>query len=614
MPITLYNNWRIEVLEAVHSWPNRYVISGATLGDGTFDPIVNNVQLVDGAAWVLDAQHLPPGGEWTSSDMQQEVVTGKEHVFLHLLVGAEDPLPTEDFRDIRFSCIFTGGRMIDIPYRPFAVRTSDLMQMPDGLFEARLGTYYMGVRIKNQWGMPFTASNVVDITPENRVALAEQGVQVLDDWSEEELNMLGQVHTEQGMVIGPLLPGRSRTVYFKVDVANARADKQTVEFICRNIDGMSDPENIGRKATQHIFISKIEYDSDNNDYIIDMPQGKLSLHVDEVAIDESGLRNSLRKAREEEGQGPNKPEKHDAEALREQLLRLLRGQHVDLCEIQRLLSCYCLSGDKNDAGRAAIDPYYLIFTKLGIRIEPKAPFSGQFGEIPYDDPWWKVPLALIAALLALLGGSEEAAQSAYEDEDLVIGKLHDFEKHQLDAALCKLDTSRELRFLNVLDAQSDEENQVPVEQDNLDGFVSISGNYMTEEEICILIAEAEETGDMGPLRVFKSGARTGTTFAQIADWSGGWCRCDVPREAECDDPACEVKVRFDDPERSTLFFRVAEGEDENNLISNRGDSGSVWIHFDTKRPIALNHSGKRDANTATGSLIQYVAERFNITF
>ena len=303
MPITLYNNWRLEVLEAIHNWPNRYVITGATSGGGPHDPVVGSVVLVDGPAWVLDAQHRPPGEDWTPSAMQQEVVLGQEHVNLHLIVGAEDPLPTEDFRDIRLSCIFLGGRMIEVPYRPFAVRPADLMQMPDGLFEARLGVYYMGVRVLNRWGVPFTSDNVLDITPESRAALAGQGVQVLDDWSEEELDALGQQRTPGGMVLGHILPGDSRTVYFKVDVSQARTEKHEVEFICRNLVAMADPDHVGRKAKQKIFVSRVEYDAETNEYSVDTPQGSLHLNIGEVAIDPRALRRSLRKAREERKKG-----------------------------------------------------------------------------------------------------------------------------------------------------------------------------------------------------------------------------------------------------------------------------------------------------------------------
>lgn len=607
MPITFYNNWRLEVIEAIHTWPNRFVVSGATSGNGTYEPTVGAVHLIDGPSWVLDAQHRPPGGNWTSSLMQEELVSIQGNVVLHSIVGAEDPLPTEDYRDIRISCTFLGGRMIDIPYRPFAVRTSDLMQMPDGIFEAKLGIYYMGVRVLNRWGKPFTSANVIDITPESRHALSLNGIQVLDEWTSDELDALGQELTPQGMIIGPIIPGQSKTVYFKVDVSNARTQKQTVEFICRNTEGMADPDHPGRKATQHIFISKIEYDVEKNEFLIDAPQGTLYVHIDQVAIDELAMQRSFRKAREKKrAESPRK----DQRELQRLLQELLKGEKVDICEIQRILSCYCFDSRNGESTTPSygVDPYYLILTALKLRIVPKAPYSGQFGEIPFDDPWWKVLLAIIAAILALTGGLEESAQRAYEDEDLIIGRLHDFQQHYLDAALCKINASRELHFSTVLDAQSDEENQAPV--NNLNGTISISSDFITRGEIEDLMMESDETGDLALLRVFKSGAKTGTTFAQISKWTT-WNRCELYPDP-CDDAPDQV-TKFNDPNRPTLEFEAIEGEA--NLIAFKGDSGSVVIlDDDEKRPIALLHSGNFDENTYTGSLLQYIVERFNITF
>lgn len=617
MPINLYNKWRLEVLEAIHSWENRYVISGASIGNGTYDPVVGNVQQIDGNAWQIDAQHQPPNENWVSSPMKQEVVTGMEHVNLHLIIGAEDPLPVEDYKDIRLSAIFLGGKMIEVPYRPYAVRIADLEQMPDGIFEAKLGQYYMGVRVKNIWGIPFTSDNVFDISEESRADLFQKGIQILDSWTQEELDVLGQEVTSQGIKIGHLIPEQSRTIYFKIDVTNAQAKKYEVEFICRNIKGMTDPNHSGRKTSQQIFISRMEYDSTTNSYHFDLPQGRMVLGIDKVAIDEKGYKESVKAAKNKCKKENQKP---DVKELRAMLKSLLSGKDIDICEVQRLLSCYCHSSDdgRNPKDLFCYNPYYLILTKMNLKIFPKAPYSGQFGSIPYDDPWWKVLLAIIAAILALLGGAEEGAQAAYEDEDLIIGKLDDFERHQLDAALCRIDTSRELKFRTVLDAQSDEDNVIPVIDDNLDGLIEISSDFLTKDEIDNLIMEAEESGDMSGLKVFKSGAKTGTTIAQIGEWVSPWQRCDLDEAEKELDPDCsehpEKITRFDDEDRPTLRFEVMEGGDANSLISNRGDSGSVWVHFDSKRPVALNHSGNRDNNTAIGSLLEFVADHFNITF
>ncbi len=300
-------------------------------------------------------------------------------------------------------------------------------------------------------------------------------------------------------------------------------------------------------------------------------------------------------------QSPPRSKGADIKKLKELLSSLLEGRNVDPCEIQRILSCYCSSHGK-DYSPYYYDPYYLIFTQFSARVIPRVPYSGQSGPIPYEDPLWKVLFAILAALLALLGGAEEAAQSAYEDEDLIIGTLHDYERHHLDAALCHIDTSRELKFRSVLDAQTDEDNQTTVDLGNLNGTVSISGDILSREELEDLMLDAEEIGNLDLIRVFKSGGRTGLTFAQIEDWSDAWIRDD--------------QTRFNDEDRPTLRFGVVEGSDPANLVSNKGDSGSVWIHLNSKRPIALHHSGGHEPshNTATGSLLEFIVDRFGITF
>jgi hypothetical protein len=57
------------------------------------------------------------------------------------------------------------------------------------------------------------------------------------------------------------------------------------------------------------------------------------------------------------------------------------------------------------------------------------------------------------------------------------------------------------------------------------------------------------------------------------------------------------------------------GED----VSIPGDSGSVWVHTESLRPVALNHSGSRDADDnptgdrAWASLLEDVFSALNIT-
>jgi hypothetical protein len=150
MPLRLYGPWTLEVVKAIHNWDNRYVISGAASGAGTYGAAVGEVVDVDGPAWILNAQYQERGTTlWRSSDM--EIDTAPERVDIRAIIGAEDPLPERDFEDIQWDAKFRGDGFFAVPVRPYALRMNDLMQMPDGIFEASLGTYYMAVRVENHW-------------------------------------------------------------------------------------------------------------------------------------------------------------------------------------------------------------------------------------------------------------------------------------------------------------------------------------------------------------------------------------------------------------------------------------------------------------------------------
>ena len=179
MSIQLYGRWNLGVTKAIHNWENRFRIEGATTGSGTYPPTVGLDVVTDGAAWSLIAEYRESDADsWKPSEMM--IDPGVERVDIQAMIGAEDPLPSRDFEDIQWDAKYLDGTMLEIPYRPYAVRTTDLFQMPDGIFEAALGTYYMAVRVVNRWGLPFTETHVLDITPESRAILTARGITVID--------------------------------------------------------------------------------------------------------------------------------------------------------------------------------------------------------------------------------------------------------------------------------------------------------------------------------------------------------------------------------------------------------------------------------------------------
>ncbi|MEV5255950.1 hypothetical protein AB0K98_29850 [Streptomyces werraensis] len=601
MAIQLHGRWSLEITEAVHSWENRFRIADATVGSGTYPPTIGSMVNAEGPSWALIGEYRESDeSPWKPTKMM--IDPGLDRVDIEATIGAEDPLPTEDYRDVRWTGRYLDDSLFDIPYRPYAVRRQDLFQMPDGIFETALGSYYLAVRVINRWGLPFTTNHVLDISSGSRADLAMRGIVVDDAWTYAELTALGQSMRGTGVVLGPLEPGAARTVYFKVDVTAAAPRKHEVEFVCHNMAGMADPGHPARRIARQIFVSSTSIDPMSGALVFRVVEGTLRMRLREIAIDRKTGKRGRRRC-------PAPPARHrpsgqTLEEIRGLLQTLLEGRKVDLCELQRLIANACCPGPcscPGDHGHGgSVDPWspsdgtncytpFLVLpTRFDFTVTPAAPFPGQHGPVPFEDPWWKVALLIIAAVLLLAGALSEAADLAYHGEDLVIGSLGRVQRDDVDAALCVLDTDRALAFLTTLDAQSDEDFLAAVTA--LGGDIPLTGPVMTRTEVeAILLLPMDD-----PQRqVHKSGARTGLTHAimtglsptghDLATWN-------------IDQLVLETDPAFGEP------------------VSRQGDSGSVWVHTATLRPVALHHSGNTyDDNGGSASLLEDVQTRLGIT-
>ncbi len=599
MSIQLFGRWNLTVREAIHTWENRFRVDGAISGSGTYPPTIGLSVVADGPSWLVTAEYRESAAEpWKPSDMR--IVPGLERVDVRATIGAEDPLPTPDFKDIELSADYLDGTMLEIPYRPYAVRPQDLFQMPDGIFEAAFGTYYMAVPVINRWGLPFTNNHVLDISPTSRVQLASRGIQIIDTWSNAELASLGQTQIGTGMVLGPLTPGALRTVYFKVNVANASPRKYQVEFICRNMTGMADPNNPARRVSKQIFVSRTIADATTGEIVVQVQEGTLRFRLWGLAVDTKNGRKGRKRCPPPKRRGQR--DLANLDTLRRTLQALLDGKRIDPCVIKEILECYCGPSSKcgDDGGNGGLDPYhprdgrfcydpvYCFPTKFSYTVIPRNPFTGQYGPIPFDDPWWKVLLLIIALILLIAGMLSEAADVAYQDEDLVIGTLGATQRDDVDAALCRLDTDRALAFLQTLDAQSGEPFTTPI--GTLDGDINLGSPVMTRAELDPLLLLPMNSPQR---KVHKSGARTGLTHGIISGFA--------PTGHDLATWSIDQMIIVTDPDFGS------------ETVSDHGDSGSIWVHTASLRPVALNHSGSDDNLTAFASLLEDVQSRMNIT-
>jgi hypothetical protein len=621
MAINLFGKWRLEVVKAIHNWENRYVIEGASSGNGAFNGVISPAKIIDGHRWQLRAEYRENNAApWKPSAMKIDVVP--DRVDIHAIIGSEDPLPQIDYEDIQWDARWLGDTLFDIPVRPFAVRILDLGQMPDGIFETAIGIYYMGVRVENHWGLTFGPDHVIAITPQSRALLAAGGVDVIDSFTQHELDMLGQKLSGAGISLEGLEPDRSRIVYFKIDVRDAAARKHKVTFSVTNRAGMADAADPRRFRTKDIFVSSSFIDETTGQIVSRVQEGEIRVNLREVAIDRITAKKKRRRLDGSDGKGGGATSRRrgrhrnpGVKELRRALEALLGGKDIDPCVIKDLLSCYCdcrhapgfpggVAGgfDPSDPwgggrdprfpgdGKWQYPPFLAFPTKFDYTVTPAAPYGGQYGPLPFDDPWWKVLLIIIAVVLLIAGMIAEAADIAYQDEDNVIGTLGAFQQDDIDAALCVIDTDRALSMTTVLDAQSDENFLVPLTA--LDGTVSaVSGNVLTHAEIATLLMLPFNDPQR---KVFKSGATSGFTHGIMTGLSP-----------------------FGHPEATWNIdqLQIALDPAFGEPTSQPGDSGSVWIHTATLRPVGLNHSGSSDGSgaAATASLLEDVQRILNIT-
>jgi hypothetical protein len=642
-------DWRISVTSKEAGFDQRVLIANVTEGTVVVPGTPGASRTVHGvgtAAWQLRIQH-DDGSGWQDSWLQpgSKSIVGSQ---IFQGVGSEDittPESDRDFNDLVIRLDKVG--MVDLPTRPSAIRPTAMQMMPDGIFETVLGRYFLAVTVRNIWSVPWPAQASVGLTARCRNWLAAAGIVVVDAWAPSDLDVVAQEMVGAQVRVGALGPWQTRVVYFKVDVSAARPDKHTVEVEVTE-PVMPDPDHPNRRASGSIFVTRTTFDPDESVFVSECDRGRLTAAVRELTVDFHTFKMAVGRARElfrpgEDGTpgggapgggGPCAGGVADIDRLRRGLQAFLAGREVDLCELIRLLQCVCACdgtgpGDLGGpwAGEGATGLEFVAFpTAVDYRVDYNASWAGQHGPIPFDDPWWKVLLVIVAIILTV---ASAAADLANRSDDVVIGSTEralfnpfdtqaeadaalaaDPEFATLDVALVLLNGNRSLTpaLFSYLDAASGELNTTPVV--SLDGRVDTAGTFLTNAQIEQIVQDLVDRPDdpaaKEAARLWKSGARTGVTYAVLKDVIPVRNRCESHDPDECDDE--ENIVYF------TNQLMIGEDPDEPMGVSDSGDSGSLWLQRGTNAVVGLNHAGSRETNTATANRIQDVLEQLAIRF
>jgi hypothetical protein len=634
--ITFYGDWKIIVQSRSADWDQRVRVTNTAQGSQNLSGNVGNSLIVKGNGqqpWELKIQHNDGTSGWKDSWLRSGLRTTNGSQ-ISQIIESEDTTTSAsdlDYNDLVVRLEKVG--MVDQPAKPYAVWPVTMQMMPAGIFETSLGQYYLGVRVRNIWTQAWRAGSTVGLTSSCRNWLAAGGIVVYDTWTTAEQAALGQEVVNGRVKVGALNPWASKTVFFKIDVTAARVRKHNIEINVLE-PGAPDPNHPNRKAVGQISVSRTTYDADKKVFVSDCDRGTLSVAVKKVSVDYQTFKRAVGRAIDIiGGSGGETPggtcpgdrrqraycSRRHVEIIRRKLLDFLRGKDVDICAIWRDLQCCCAyggfgrDGDGKDPGRDWTDKtptgleFFIFPTELVYRIQYKPGFSGQYGPIPYDDPWWKVLLIIIAIILSLAAGASAVADLANRGSDTVIGYVERSVLQEtdnlIDASVAKLNGNRGLTasIFSYLDAASDEANTTSVV--SLNGLIDTPGATMSnadiQDRITAYNANRNDPVARAGVRVFKSGARTGLTYGLMTE--------------------VRDMTRSDHDGVSRTFLnqiRIDTDPDHPMDVSNSGDSGSLWIHLETRSIVGLHHAGPTDPPNDHGfaSRIEDVMNGLRIRF
>lgn len=640
MQTSFVGDWRIVVLQHDAAWQQRVVVTGSLAGQQILSGVVGQHLDVRGngtSPWHLRIEHNDGSG-WSANDLRPDpaVVSGSS---ITQVIWSDDSPVTgdQDYNDLVVRVEKLG--MVDHRIPPFAVWPATMQMMPDGIFEASLGRYFMAVTVRNIWTQAWPAQAAVGLTARCRNWLQAAGIVVDDFWSANDQVAVGQTVAGGRVQVGALAPWESRVIYFKVDVSNAQARKESVEVEVLE-PAAEDLDHLNRKARAPMRISRTVYDATNQVFVGTCDRGRMTVAVKKLTVDHHSLKRAAGIALQlfqtggtggegaagETGTGCSRAQ---IENLRRRLNEFLAGKNSDICGILRDLQCCCAGtggggkppGDWTGQGGTGLS-MFAFPTLVDYRIDYAVPFAGQFGPIPFDDPWWKLVLAIIAIILSIAAAASAALDLANHSENVVIGKvertiLNAFKNSadvpttinsatagNIDVAVVKLNGNRSLTtaMFSYRDASSDEENTTPIVA--LGGTIDTAGAALTNAQLDEILQNLADNPDdpaaRAAVQVFKSGARSGTTLALI-----GSLIPTLPRGPEEDG--------------STVFFvnQVVFVQDPTapTKIARGGDSGSLWLQRNLPRAIvALHHAGSDDDTTGFGCRIEDVMNGINIRF
>jgi len=249
----------------------------------------------------------------------------------------------------------------NIPNRPFASEPITGLMLPDGIFESTIGKQNINIHLINSG--PAT------------IAGAKVYVESVDD--------PGIVVTAATYPLPFAAPGISHLFRWTANFSGATPGVHLVSFI---VEVGSERHRIIKK----IFVTRVSFNAATGAFSADTPEGRISISFHGFVRPKHPAGCGCCKKRD---QNPDNP----------------TGQH------RRSVLDYVrdgiAAGKNRDFTLCSRDYLPLDFS---VEITETPAFLGQYGDLPFQDPWWKILLCIIAFLLVVAAAIAEAVDGSGE--------------------------------------------------------------------------------------------------------------------------------------------------------------------------------------------------------
>jgi len=231
-----------------------------------------------------------------------------------------------------------------VPSRPFATEQITGLMLPDGIFESSIGNQRINAFVQNTSGATLAGAQVYV----------------------ESVSHPGIVVTPQTHAVPSLAPGASRQFSWPIDVSAAPPGSHLVSFVIKTAGDQT-------RVIKKIFVTRVSFDPSTVTFHAETPEG-------EIAVQFSDLVGP--------GEGCCPPDdRRRADDVRQ-------GDFIEFAGT-------AFAGQQDDF-RFCVDGYLPHY--FSVSLTPNPPYEGQYGDLPFQDPWWKVVLCIIAVILLIAAG------------------------------------------------------------------------------------------------------------------------------------------------------------------------------------------------------------------